>query len=74
MAEQAPDLHGVLDQAKREGWSRLTLDGMLIEIDRVNEQGYRRWGTRDTKVTGSGCTPRSRAATSPLTIAATTSC
>ena len=37
IAEQAPDLHEVLEQAKRQGWSHLTLDGTLIEIDRVNE-------------------------------------
>ena len=37
IAEQAPDLHDVLEQARREGWSHVTLDGTLIEIDRVNE-------------------------------------
>ena len=38
IADQAPDLHDVLDQAKREDWSHVTLDGTLIEIDRVNER------------------------------------
>lgn len=39
LAEQAPDLHEVLDRAKREGWSHVTLDGTLILIDRVAERG-----------------------------------
>ena len=46
IAEQAPDLHQVLDQAKREGRSHLMLDGTLIRIDRVNERnddGHHRW-------------------------------
>jgi len=38
IAEQGPDLHEVLEQARRQGWSHLTLDGTLIEIDRVNER------------------------------------
>jgi DDE superfamily endonuclease len=32
---QAPDLYDVLTRAKAEGWSYLTLDGTLIETDRV---------------------------------------
>ncbi|HYB35299.1 MAG TPA: transposase family protein [Mycobacterium sp.] len=46
IAEQAPDLHQVLEQANREGWSHLVLDGTLIRIDRVNERtddGHHRW-------------------------------
>lgn len=39
IAAQAPDLHDVLERAKREGWSHLTLDGTLIHIDRVGERG-----------------------------------
>jgi hypothetical protein len=35
LAAQAPDLHDVLERAKAEGWSHLTLDGTLIETDRV---------------------------------------
>jgi hypothetical protein len=35
LAAQAPDLHDVLTRAKAEGWSHLTLDGTLIETDRV---------------------------------------
>lgn len=35
LAEQAPDLHEVLQRARAEGWSHLTLDGTLIETDRV---------------------------------------
>ena len=39
LAAQAPDLHDVLDQARREGWSHVNLDGTLIETDRVHAQG-----------------------------------
>jgi hypothetical protein len=38
IADQAPDLHDVLDMARRQGWSHVTVDGTLIEIDRVNER------------------------------------
>ena len=38
IAQQAPDLHEVLKRATREGWSHVTLDGTLIEIDRVDER------------------------------------
>lgn len=38
IAETAPELHEVLEQAKQEGWSHLILDGTLIHIDRVNER------------------------------------
>lgn len=46
LAEQAPDLHTVLDQAHREEWSHLILDGTLIDIDRVDqrqENGHHLW-------------------------------
>ncbi|MBO0885573.1 MAG: transposase family protein [Mycobacterium sp.] len=46
LAEQAPDLHDVLERAKHEGWSHLTLDGTLIETDRVeerNDEGHHLW-------------------------------
>ena len=55
IAEQAPDLHDVLDQAKREGWSHVTLDGTLIEIDRVNERneaGHHLWYSGKHKTQG----------------------
>ena len=55
IAEHAPDLHEVLDQAKREGWSHLTLDGTLIEIDRVGErteEGNHRWYSGKHKMQG----------------------
>ena len=55
IAEQAPDLHEVLEQAKREGWSHLTLDGTLIEIDRVNERteaGHHLWYSGKHKTQG----------------------
>ena len=35
LAEQAPELHDVLDRCHREGMSHLVLDGTLIESDRV---------------------------------------
>jgi hypothetical protein len=46
LADAAPDLHQVLDQAKRERWSYVMLDGTLIEIDRVDarkEDGNHLW-------------------------------
>ena len=55
IAEQAPDLHDVLEQARREGWSHLTLDGTLIEIDRVNERteaGRQLWYSGKRKTQG----------------------
>jgi DDE superfamily endonuclease len=39
LAAQAPDLHDVLDRARREGWSHVNLDGTLIETDRVRAEG-----------------------------------
>lgn len=38
IADQAPDLHEVLGRARWEGWSHVSLDGTLIEIDRVYER------------------------------------
>lgn len=35
LAEHAPDLHEVLEQGRREAWSHVSLDGTLIETDRV---------------------------------------
>ena len=55
IAEQAPDLHDVLEQARREGWSHLTLDGTLVEIDRVNERteaGHHLWYSGKHKAQG----------------------
>lgn len=55
IADQAPDLHDVLEQAKREGWSHVTLDGTLVEIDRVNERtevGHHRWYSGKHKTQG----------------------
>jgi hypothetical protein len=55
IAEQASDLHEVLERAKREGWSHLTLDGTLIEIDRVNERaeaGHHLWYSGKHKTQG----------------------
>ncbi len=47
IADQGPDLHEVLGQARGEGWSHMTLDGTLIEIDRVDERdpdtGHHLW-------------------------------
>jgi hypothetical protein len=36
IAAQAPDLHDVLQRAKAEGWSHISLDGTLIETNRVS--------------------------------------
>ena len=55
IAEQAPDLRQVLEQAKREGWSHLVLDGTLIRIDQVNERnddGHHRWYSGKHKTQG----------------------
>ncbi len=55
IAEQAPDLHEVLDRARRESWSHLLLDGTLIHIDRVderNEQGHHLWYSGKHKTQG----------------------
>ena len=55
IAEEAPDLHEVLDRAKREGWSHLTLDGTLIHIDRVgerNDDGHHLWYSGKHKTQG----------------------
>jgi hypothetical protein len=38
IAESAHELHAVLEQAKRQGWSHMSLDGTLIEIGRVDER------------------------------------
>lgn len=35
IAEQAADLHEVLERGRREGWSHVSLDGTLLETDRV---------------------------------------
>jgi hypothetical protein len=42
IAEQAPDVHEVLDRAKREQWSQVTWDETLIAIDRINERNEAR--------------------------------
>ena len=55
IAQQAPDLHEVLKRATREGWSHVTLDGTLIEIDRVderNEDGHHLWYSGKHKTQG----------------------
>ncbi len=46
IAEQAPDLHDVPEQGRQLGWSHVSPDGTLIEIDRVarrNEHGHHLW-------------------------------
>jgi hypothetical protein len=55
IAEQAPDLHEVLDRAKREQWSQVTWDETLIAIDRINERneaGNHRWYSGKHKTQG----------------------
>ena len=46
LAAHAPDLHAVLERARREGWAHLDLDGSLFETDRVratNDKGNDTW-------------------------------
>ena len=46
IAAEAPELRDVLQRARDEGWSHLTLDGTLIETDRLrekNDNGYDAW-------------------------------
>ena len=55
IAAQAPDLHEVLEQARHAQWSHLTLDGTLIEIDRVGERkenGHHLWYSGKHKTQG----------------------
>ncbi len=55
LAEQAPDLHDVLERGRREGWSHVSLDGTLIAIDRVaarNENGHHLWYSGKHKTQG----------------------
>ena len=39
LAEHAPDLHEVLERGRREDWSPISLDGTLIQTDRVSAPG-----------------------------------
>lgn len=46
LADQAPDLYDVLNLARTEGWSHVSLDGTLIPTDRVaqrTENGNHLW-------------------------------
>jgi hypothetical protein len=55
LAEQAPDLHDVLERGRQEGWSHVSLDGTLIETDRVarrGENGYHLWYSGKHKTQG----------------------
>jgi DDE superfamily endonuclease len=55
IAEQAPELHEVLDQAKRENWAHVTLDGTLIRTNRVgerNDDGHHLWYSGKHKAQG----------------------
>lgn len=55
IADQAPDLHDVLDKAKREDWPYVTLDGTLIRTDRVGqraENGNHLWYSGKHKTQG----------------------
>lgn len=54
-AAQAPDLHAVLGRARREGWSHISLDGTLIETNRVRakgENGHDLWYSGKHKLHG----------------------
>ncbi|WP_327259661.1 transposase family protein [Streptomyces sp. NBC_01240] len=55
LAEQAPDLHEVLDHCRREGMTHVILDGTLIESDRVagvRENGNDLWFSQKHKAFG----------------------
>jgi DDE superfamily endonuclease len=46
IAEHAPDLHKVLQRGRAEGWSHVSLDGTLVETDRVaarSQAGHDLW-------------------------------
>jgi DDE superfamily endonuclease len=46
LADQAPDLHDVLERGRQEDWSHVSLDGTLIATDRVaqrTENGNHLW-------------------------------
>jgi len=58
IAEQAPDLHDVLERGRREGWSHVSLDATLIEIDRVaarKENGHHLCTRASTSPTAAMC-------------------
>ncbi|MFD5055691.1 transposase family protein [Streptomyces tendae] len=55
LANQAPDLHEVLDRCQREGMTHVILDGTLIESDRVagvRENGNDLWFSQKHKAFG----------------------
>lgn len=55
LADQAPDLHEVLNRCQREGMTHVILDGTLIESDRlagVRENGNDLWFSQKHKAFG----------------------
>ncbi len=55
IADHAPDLHEVLERGRAQGWSHISLDGTLIEIDRVaarSENGHHLWYSGKHKTQG----------------------
>jgi hypothetical protein len=55
LADQAPDLHDVLNRCRRDGMSHVILDGTLIESDRlagVRENGNDLWFSQKHKAFG----------------------
>ena len=55
LADQAPDLHEVLDRCRREGMTHVILDGTLIESDRlagVRDNGNDLWFSQKHKAFG----------------------
>ena len=55
LAEQAPDLHDVLDRCRREGMTHVILDGTLITSDRlagVRDNGNDLWFSQKHKAFG----------------------
>jgi hypothetical protein len=55
LADQAPDLHDILDHCRREGMTHVILDGTLIESDRlagIRENGNDLWFSQKHKAFG----------------------
>jgi hypothetical protein len=55
LADQAPDLHDVLNRCRREGMTHVILDGTLIESDRlagVRDNGNDLWFSQKHKAFG----------------------
>ncbi|MHB9859088.1 hypothetical protein [Streptomyces sp. YIM S03343] len=61
LADQAPDLHEVLDRCRREGMTHVIVDGTLIESNRfadIHENGNNLWLSQKHKAFGGNHLPR----------------